>query len=1140
MSTQGGILQSLGFNLSDSAALIGQLTKAGVSSTTVVKSMSAGLIKLTKDGEAPADAFKRVTTEIQGMVDSGNEAAALQRAGEVFGTRGAPQLIAALKTGSIDLQNMTEAAGITDDTILGLGEETLHASEQWTILKNRATEALEPIGTKVFDFADNVMGHLLDRFDDVQAGASDLWAGLTMDAATRAEFEGQTSGLVAFGSSVREVFDGVAETVGPLIQDTFAEIVPIFSEVGSILGPAIVDVFDSLKPAFKELLPIISDLLPLFNPFSLIFHALLPVLPQIAEVVGDLARTLGSFLGSALKAVAPIFQKLVDVVNRFMPMVADLVARLLPPLVKLFDKVAPLLDAVLAALLPVVDALIDALIPAIDALMPIVERVFDFIASSIGNVIDFFGGLIDFITGVFTGDWEMVWTGIKDMFGAIWQQIQDAVSFAWDFIVELFTNLGPKLGEIINDLLTTVGEWGVQFLTWLWDGIKSVWPALQDWFTALPGWIWDRVKAAAGTVAGWGLEFLQWLWNGIQNKAEEVWAWFTALPGWIWDRVKAAAGTVAGWGLEFLQWLWNGIQNKAEEVYTWFTNLPGVIWEKAKSAFAAVFDWGVQLVKDIIAGIEKAAPYLTAALAKAVTEAAGAIVPGFDLALDIAGIDLGGNIDQLFGTGRAAGGVIPGVDPGRRDNVLTPMRSGESVFVPEFTRAIGGAPTVHAWNRLAEQGRLGEIGMGFARGGVIGAVGNDIGVQMIKSLIPQLAESVTAGSEDALAGQFVVDGILAPLPEGTRGDFMKAVASKMGSSYVWGAAGPTVFDCSGLMSWAMTEAGAGIGRLTAENFNSRFPHISSAKPGDMVTFDTGRIPGKAGHIGAVLDPARGLMMHTDGAGPARVSDYTRRDGGPLSIIDPIGGSAGVTIPDTFIGKLLKGAIDRVGGLVNNAIGPSPEGAGVERWRSLGLQALKAVGDYLGRPLTQHIDRMLYQMQTESGGDPNAVNNWDSNAQRGTPSKGLLQVIQPTFETALRNSPFANLIGRGTTDPWANMIASIMYGEVTGPYHSLARAYRGVAYSTGGIVQDSGQFMGAPVGTDTEPAWLTPGEAVLTAPMWATAEKAIGYVASMANKGGVNGSGPLVSVERIEVTSGSAKDVTDELMWKSRLALRGNR
>jgi SLT domain-containing protein len=33
---------------------------------------------------------------------------------------------------------------------------------------------------------------------------------------------------------------------------------------------------------------------------------------------------------------------------------------------------------------------------------------------------------------------------------------------------------------------------------------------------------------------------------------------------------------------------------------------------------------------------------------------------------------------------------------------------------------------------------------------------------------------------------------------------------------------------------------------------------------------------------------------------------------------------------------------------------------------------------------------------ESGGNPNAINNWDSNAAKGTPSKGLMQTIDPTF------------------------------------------------------------------------------------------------------------------------------------------------
>jgi hypothetical protein len=58
---------------------------------------------------------------------------------------------------------------------------------------------------------------------------------------------------------------------------------------------------------------------------------------------------------------------------------------------------------------------------------------------------------------------------------------------------------------------------------------------------------------------------------------------------------------------------------------------------------------------------------------------------------------------------------------------------------------------------------------------------------------------------------------------------------------------------------------------------------------------------------------------------------------------------------------------------------------------------------------------------ESSGDPNAVNDWDINAQNGTPSKGLLQVIWPTFEAYHVEGTSWNL-----TDPVANIVAACNY------------------------------------------------------------------------------------------------------------------
>ncbi|MFD0265223.1 transglycosylase SLT domain-containing protein [Streptomyces sp. NPDC127106] len=73
---------------------------------------------------------------------------------------------------------------------------------------------------------------------------------------------------------------------------------------------------------------------------------------------------------------------------------------------------------------------------------------------------------------------------------------------------------------------------------------------------------------------------------------------------------------------------------------------------------------------------------------------------------------------------------------------------------------------------------------------------------------------------------------------------------------------------------------------------------------------------------------------------------------------------------------------------------------------------------------------------ESSGNPRAINNWDSNAAAGIPSKGLLQVIDPTFRAY-------HVPGTSTDsyDPVANITAACNYAaarygsidNVNGPY-----------------------------------------------------------------------------------------------------------
>ena len=67
------------------------------------------------------------------------------------------------------------------------------------------------------------------------------------------------------------------------------------------------------------------------------------------------------------------------------------------------------------------------------------------------------------------------------------------------------------------------------------------------------------------------------------------------------------------------------------------------------------------------------------------------------------------------------------------------------------------------------------------------------------------------------------------------------------------------------------------------------------------------------------------------------------------------------------------------------------------------------------------DGIHRNIMRESSGNPRAINNWDSNAAKGTPSKGLLQVIDPTFKAY--HVPGTSM---DPYDPVANITAACNY------------------------------------------------------------------------------------------------------------------
>ena len=190
----GPALREFGFSLGDSAALAGQLDKAGINADGTMQRMQRALSEFAKEGKNAPDAFRETVEQIDSLVSSGQSMEAIDLASGLFGTRGAAQFVDAVKTGTLSVDDFMAATGATEDTILGVAEETMDFAEKWQIFKNRALLAIEPVATAVFNLLGPALDVAAEKLDVVSG-----WITETLIPAT-SEFMGwldRSSGVIA-------------------------------------------------------------------------------------------------------------------------------------------------------------------------------------------------------------------------------------------------------------------------------------------------------------------------------------------------------------------------------------------------------------------------------------------------------------------------------------------------------------------------------------------------------------------------------------------------------------------------------------------------------------------------------------------------------------------------------------------------------------------------------------------------------------------------------------------------------------------------------------------------------------------------------------------------------------------------------
>jgi cell wall-associated NlpC family hydrolase len=95
---------------------------------------------------------------------------------------------------------------------------------------------------------------------------------------------------------------------------------------------------------------------------------------------------------------------------------------------------------------------------------------------------------------------------------------------------------------------------------------------------------------------------------------------------------------------------------------------------------------------------------------------------------------------------------------------------------------------------------------------------------------------------------------------------VQAALTRIGSPYSWGAAGPSAFDCSGLVMWAFGQAGVNLPHSSQALAQGGKPvSMDQMQPGDLITYYS-----DASHVGIYIGD--GMMVHASTYGtPVRVA-----------------------------------------------------------------------------------------------------------------------------------------------------------------------------------------------------------------------------------------------------------------------------
>lgn len=714
--------------------------------------------------------------------------------------------------------------------------------------------------------------------------------------------------------------------------------------------------------------------------------------------------------------------------------------------------------------------------------------------------------------------WNSIKNSVLSLARGIWDGLKFIFNSSWFFIKTVFTTIKIFMSRtwiaIKNSVLNIVRN--------MLNGIKAVFTKLSNWTRSLFNSVYTFMRNVWTNIRNVVVRIASSLWNGVRNVWNRLFTGtrniFSKVKSWLvslWTSLKNRVVSIGSNMWANLKRIFNNLFNGSRSIFNRVKSFMVNIWQSIRRSVTGIasslwntvrrtFNNMANGLKSIIGRIKSHIGGMVSAIKRGLNGLIkGLNWVGSKLSLPkIPTLSTGTQrINRHIKTthdGRLKHGTMAvvgdkgpgngrGID-GRRELIqypngrtaLTPAKD-TTTWLPKGSRVISGSMR----QQMLSTGTLPHFSIGTWFGNAKNWVGDklkgvgewltdkigdvmdymDNPAKLFNKLLSNLGinfDSITKGM--GIVGQ-ITRAAFNKIKKGAI-DWMKNGFDSLGGEFVGGILDPDKINYHFGHTAAYTAA---TGRPFHEGVDFPFVYQTVRTPMGGRVARQSFMPGGYGNWVKVISGAMELIFaHLKNFSKTPASGKNVKPGDVIGLTGNTGFSTGPHLhfgirkngrdidPEPILREAKrKGKLGGMGGGKGY-----PAGSGAAYASRVISQAQSILG---GRYKSRYIhDQMMRVAKRESNYQPNVVNNWDINALRGDPSRGLFQIIGSTFR-ANAKSGYTNF-----SNPLHQAISAMRYIVARYGWGGFKRA-GDYAYATGGLVH-KGLYQ---LGEEGYPEWIIP-------------------------------------------------------------------